>query len=168
MGASAGILAASMDSRVKAVVSFSAFDDPQKISSAFLRCLRVPNFLIRLNFIFITRWLGRPIENVAPINVIKNIKSPILLIHGLNDKIVLPQNSERLYNKSNKLKTEKLFLQNGDHHRITRYPTFIKYVISFFKKSFESDLELRVKDKIPLKNAVTNVRSKERMLSEIS
>lgn len=168
MGASAGILAASMDSRIDAVGSCSAFDNPQKISASFLRCLRVPKFLIRLNFIFITRWLGRPIESVAPINVIKKIKCPVFLIHGSDDKIVSPKNLERLYNTSNSDTTEKLLVPKGDHHRIIRNPEFAEYVSKFFNKSFESNSELTVINKIPIRDEIKQAPFEKKELTEVS
>jgi len=146
MGGSAGILAASMDPRIKALVSCSAFDDPKLISTNFLRCLKIPRFLIGLNFVFINKWLGKPIESIAPINIINKITKPILLVHGSNDRIVSPKNLERLYQFSIKDRTKKLILPGRDHRNIIQDEEFAESVIMFFKKNLKFKNELRVFD----------------------
>jgi len=142
MGASAAILAASMDLRIKALVSCSAFDDPKAVSTIVLRCLKIPKLLIKLNFMFITKWLGKPIESIAPINNINKIEIPILLVHGSIDRIVSPKNLFRLYDQSKKEYSKKWYLQDKDHRKIILDQEFTEGVIEFFRENLISENEI--------------------------
>ena len=58
------------------------------------------------------------LEQISPINHVKKIKAPVLLIHGQYDKIVPSSQSEDMADEmedNNKLVTY-IKLEKGDHH----------------------------------------------------
>jgi dipeptidyl aminopeptidase/acylaminoacyl peptidase len=53
--------------------------------------------------------------DLIPLNTMHKITIPTLFIHGKNDTLVLPENSEKLFEKSSVMQKE-LYLFNGTHN----------------------------------------------------
>jgi len=58
---------------------------------------------------------GRPwLKKIKPIDIVDQIKIPVLYLHGKKDWLVRPKNSEKLFEKSPQNK-EILLIENGTH-----------------------------------------------------
>jgi fermentation-respiration switch protein FrsA (DUF1100 family) len=98
LGGSVTILAAAQDPRIAAVVDDSGFSDASNVvSTSFQKFVHIPAF----PFAPITVWFaekrtGAKVSEVRPVAVIGKISPrPILIIHGLADTSVPPDNSTR-------------------------------------------------------------------------
>lgn len=97
--------------------------------------------ILKLPFVRLTEFYGllffriNPTE-LSPLNSIKEIESPILLIHGEKDSQIPVKNAHLLYENSNKDTTELWIVSNADHGMSSAlYPEeYRNKVIQFFDK----------------------------------
>jgi len=140
MGGSAAILAASSESRIRALVCCSAFADPAVITAEYMKKLHI---LLRpflwLVMAFIEQWLGTRVCNVTPLNRIGQVKAPTLLIHGGTDRYISPDDLEILYNHSDRQNTEKQLLPGCSHFDIIKDSRCIREAVMFLRKNLSHD-----------------------------
>lgn len=99
-----------------------------------------PSFTKR-PFIWITRLLGRivmgiDINDISPLDEMKNINAPVLLIHGSKDRQISPKNSQYLYDNSHKNNTELWIIEGARHGwgYAMNQEEYEKRVIGFFDR----------------------------------
>lgn len=100
LGGSVSILAAAQDQRIGAVVDDSGFSDAANVvSTSFQTFLHIPAFPFAPVTIRFAQWrMGANMNDVRPVELIGKISPrPLLIIHGLDDTGVPPDNSERNY-----------------------------------------------------------------------
>lgn len=99
LGAAAAILAASADTRITAVVAESAFTDlAGAIRRSFEHFIGLPPFPFAPVTVRIVEWrLGARAANVRPLQEIRTLHRPVLIIDDLEDRIVPPESGEQLY-----------------------------------------------------------------------
>jgi fermentation-respiration switch protein FrsA (DUF1100 family) len=100
LGGSVTLLAAAQDPRIAAVVDDSGFSDAANVvSTSFQVFLHIPAFPFAPVTIRFAQWrMGANMNEVRPVAHIGRIRPrPILIIHGLDDTAVPPDNSERNY-----------------------------------------------------------------------
>jgi len=98
LGGSVTILAAAQDPRIGAVVDDSGFSDAANVvSTSFQKFLHIPAFPFAPVTIRFAQWrMGANMNDVRPVALIGKISPrPILMIHGLDDTAVPPDNSRR-------------------------------------------------------------------------
>lgn len=115
MGASTALLHLEIDSRVICTIADCAYSDLKELLRHQVKhYYHMPQLLIPIeSFISYLRagfWYG----NVSPIRVVSKVDTPILFIHGKNDKYVPTIMSEKMYKcKKNK---KALYLVSGAAH----------------------------------------------------
>lgn len=135
LGASAAIVAASTEPRLRAVVSSAAFADPETLTADFLRALHVPRWpFLWLICRFIERWLGARMREVAPRNRIGQIHAPLLLIHGESDRFIPSSNMSILSERARREQVENWLVAGRGHSDVIRHPDFDSRVVGFLKK----------------------------------
>ena len=121
---------------VKAIVadsSYARLTDIVKNIYRIFSILKIP--LTYLTKIYSILFLKINIEEINPVDTIKNIKIPILLIHGEKDSLI-PVNEAYLLHDANK-KSELWIVKNAEHgvtHTINP-AKYEKKVIEFFKEN---------------------------------
>ena len=118
MGANASLLAAgnSYLSNVVGIISDTAFTSlNDEINYQLKNVYNLPYSPI----IMISNLLNKKdnkysINDVSPINIVKNIKVPILFIHGSNDTLIPKNMTEELYNKTT-IEKEIFIIDNAKH-----------------------------------------------------
>ena len=123
---------------VKAIVTDSAY---AKLSNMVEHMYRI-FFIFKYSLIYLTKlygilFLGIDIDKASPVDNIKNIKIPILLIHAEKDSQI-PLNEAYSLHNSNK-KTELWIVKDADHgmaHSINP-EKYEKRVIDFFKENMK-------------------------------
>lgn len=135
IGGAAAILAASMEPRIRAVVSCSAFADPKTLTKDFLTMKRIPaDIFAPLVFRFIEGWLGTTIDSVAPQNRVGDIKAPLLLIHGDKDWYIKPSSMEILHKRASQ-HAECLLIPGRGHSDIMRDPKCNQEIVAFLSRN---------------------------------
>jgi dipeptidyl aminopeptidase/acylaminoacyl peptidase len=98
VGAAAALLVAARRPEVAAVVSLAAFAHPVTLMRRQMRAHHIPYipvgwWLLRI----IQRTIGVRYEEIAPVNVIRRIQCPVLLVHGDDDRAVPVEDAVRIH-----------------------------------------------------------------------
>ena len=134
VGGVGAILAASMDPRISAVVSCSAFADPRSMLGAVMSSLHIPRWPFQaLAFRFIERWVPKPLSQLAPLNRVHKVRSPIFLLHGGNDRIVSPSNLHRLAERAVKTTLTQWLEPTSGHSDLLLHPVAQARIVSFLR-----------------------------------
>lgn len=89
VGAGAALLAASRRRNLAAVVSIAAFADPESMMRRFLAARHIPYFPIGRHVLnYVQKTIGHRFSDIAPRNTIREVRCPVLLVHGADDTTV--------------------------------------------------------------------------------
>lgn len=113
VGAGACLLVASRDQEVAAVVSIASMAHPETFMETMLQG-RLPRPLARLALRFVEHAVGQPFETFAPVETIKHVQMPILLVHGDKDQTVPVEDARTLFAQSGG-RAQLLVISGGDH-----------------------------------------------------
>lgn len=140
MGGACAIIAASVDRRIKAVVSGSAFADSSRLVREALTRMHIPSWPLAwiMNRI-IERWLGTSIEDYDPGRAIRRITSPTMLIHGDSDRFISPANLDALYANANPEVTERMLVPGGRHSDAIENDRCVERLIDFLREALIVD-----------------------------
>ncbi len=115
VGAAAALLVASRRPELSAVASIAAFADPESMMRRFLAAHHVPYFpLGRLVLRYVQRAIGHRFSDIAPRNTIRQIRCPVLLVHGSDDATVPVADAMAIYARRPGEQVRLLILA-GDH-----------------------------------------------------
>ena len=133
VGAGAALLSAS---RIKwaAVISLSAFAHPKDMMLRFMDERRIPKPLIQpwiMNQV--QSIIGATFDEIAPVNTIRKIQCPIMLVHGTYDQDVPLAEAQRLIKHAPE-GTQSLIIEGGTHDLRSAInllaPEFMKFMMS--------------------------------------
>lgn len=82
--------------------------------------------------------LGIPLESISPANAVSNLRSPVLIVSGTEDRHALPSEAQAIYDAANQPKT--LWLVDGaEHQDLHRYDeaSYERKILKFFLESLE-------------------------------
>jgi esterase/lipase len=97
LGAGAALLVASRRD-LAAVVSISAFADPESNMRHFLASYHIPYFPVGTVFRYVKQHtMGYRFSDIAPRNTIRKIRYPVLLVHGSEDDTVPVADAKAIY-----------------------------------------------------------------------
>ena len=137
LGAATSLMANSPD--VKAIVADSSYATLDRMVERTYFFLPGPTKapLVWLSKAYAKFFLGWDTGDVRPLDEIPKIKAQILFIHGEDDFQIPPENSQLLYDSSNKSRTELWMVSGAGHGRaLSIYRReYEKRVIEFFEKN---------------------------------
>ena len=96
VGAGAALLETSRNPAIAAVISIAAFTHPAEVTERYLRPLRSPAFVTRLVIRYVAWVIGHRFDTIAPLNTVRHIDCPILLVHGRDDRVVPVADARRI------------------------------------------------------------------------
>ncbi|MCK5573958.1 MAG: alpha/beta fold hydrolase [Bacteroidetes bacterium] len=132
IGAVGAIHAASVDPRIRALVSCSAFADPRTVLGKVMDWVHLPRWPVQaLAFRFIERWIRQPISQLAPLNRINKTRSPVLLLHGGADRIVSPSNLHTLADRAVKNDCTQWIEPASGHSDLLLHPVVRRRIAGF-------------------------------------
>jgi len=144
MGASISIMAAAHDARVRAVVADSPFATQRSaVSRAVRRAIHVPDHLL-LDAVDLLLGVvgGYHFDDVEPLRDVGLLAPrPLLLIHGLDDTVTDPHDSELLYEAAGEPKD--LWLLPGVAHCGAYFADrqgYCRRVAAFFQEALREDI----------------------------
>lgn len=139
LGGAVGILTASKDNRIEAIVSYNAFANIDLMGHEFYQNLSVLKYpLTFLARVWAQILLGINTNEIAPEKAARNLTVPILLIHSKSDQTIPFENAERLKRAlKNNQKAEFFFPNQGTHGFLPEdiKQEYEKKVIKFFKQN---------------------------------
>jgi len=155
MGGVVCILETSTDKRIKLLVSIAGSAYPERFRQRFIKKKRITEGELeeelnekefidwykekagkRFNF-KMSKTFFEDIKKHKPIEAVKNIKCPVLLIHGDKDETIDVSESKEIYQKANQPK-DLIIIKNGDHtfDDIGIRDEMIKKLINWLKSKF--------------------------------
>ncbi|NOZ03075.1 MAG: alpha/beta fold hydrolase [FCB group bacterium] len=142
IGGSSAIYAASLDSRIKCVVTMGAFAHPGDIIRIEFKKRHIPYFpLVWLMILYIQLRIGKSFNKIAPENVIPNIPARIFIIHGEDDLIVPLEHGQRLYAAGDPRRVRFWQVPGKGHSDCPDHPEFWQKVSAFLEEAFEMEEE---------------------------
>lgn len=104
--------------------------------------------VLRIANVFLKMRDGYTLNLVSPKEVVGNIEKPVLFIHTLGDKFILPYMTEELYKLKNGPKMLKLFEKGGHARAFNRNPKAYENTV----RKFLSKYNLQAINKQPVDN----------------
>jgi fermentation-respiration switch protein FrsA (DUF1100 family) len=143
LGGSTTLLAAAGDPRIKAIVDDSGFSDaPGVIAGSIQHFIGLPAFPFAPITTAIAGWrIGIDVNRIQPVDMVSRIAPrPLLIIHCLGDRVVLPVNSERNFKAAGEPKSIWRIPAGGhiDGHVMARQE-YERRVIEFFDRSLAAE-----------------------------
>jgi len=135
LGAAVAIMTLGQTKKIEAVVadsSYASFD--RMVLAAYQQFA-----FMKRPLTFLARAIGKlffkvDIAHIAPKEIVKNIKIPILLIHGAEDRMIKPEDSQMIYENCSRC---ELWLVKGAAHGQAWFiepGQYQKRVLDFFEK----------------------------------
>ena len=98
VGAGAALLAASRSRDIAAVVSLAAFTHPVAMMRRWFKAKAIPYRPVGWLILRYVEWtIGYKFDAIAPINTIRRIQCPVLLVHGAEDDTVPVEEAQAIY-----------------------------------------------------------------------
>ncbi len=146
LGAAIAIELAATDDRIDSVVALAPYSTLQSAAPNFIHTLApkqtwfLPDFFIQLEILAAGRMANFTPANRSPLKTIaqpqKKAKTPILLVHGKEDKLIPYHHSQRLHSAAPN-HTKLILLENETHLTIGRRNFYKLYnlIIPWFEQS---------------------------------
>lgn len=137
VGAGAALLVASRREDVAAVVSIAAFAHPQQLMRRQMESHRIPYRPVGwLVLHYIERTIGHRFDAIAPLNTIRNIQCPVLLVHGNEDRCVPVSDAEAIHAQRAHRQVELLTLPGAEHDSVEHIERHGAEIITFLQGVF--------------------------------
>ena len=137
MGGAVAILSAANDHRIAAVISEGTYTSLRVVFVDYQkRIIKLPwHFLRNIALVQSQKLANFKARLVAPIEDIKRVHVPILIVHGKNDLFIKSDYSKRLYNAANDPK-QLLLIEGADHNDVWDIggEPYENSIASFFEK----------------------------------
>ncbi len=119
VGAGAVLLSASRDRRVQAVISIAAFSHPRTMMQRYLQ--RFPQVLRHLIIRQVQQVIGHALDDIAPMNTIRNITCPVLIAHGLDDVTVPADEARKIAGCATHDGVELVLIKGAGHDSVESF-----------------------------------------------
>lgn len=135
VGASASLFEASKRSDIDAVISISAFAHPEWLMQRYLQSFHLPQVVINAVLRY-TEWLiGHSFSTIAPLDTVCSISSPILLVHGKDDKIVPVEDARAIIKNCPEPHITLLEIDDAGHDSVEKIEQHGSELIQFLRQS---------------------------------
>jgi hypothetical protein len=136
LGAAVAVQAMAKDHRIKCGVIVSPFADLREIIHDYVKNISFIPFYFFSNMIVDKSGeiANFPVDSVKPEISAKQITQPVIIIHGLNDKRISPDNGKRIYNNIASKEKEWYPIPGGGHNNLSIFggSKFKNKVINFY------------------------------------
>ena len=115
VGAGAALLVASRRDDVAAIVSLAAFSHPVNMMRRFLAAKHIPYMPLGWVVLrYVQQVIGHRFDDIAPVNTIRKVRCPTLLVHGAED-VTVPVTEARAIHAARSGDHVKLKIVPGSH-----------------------------------------------------
>lgn len=136
IGGAGSIYAAALEPAIKAVVTVGAPAHPVDVMKHEFRKHRLPGFISWLILKQIENKIGVKYTEFAPVNNIAKAQASFLVIHGEDDKVVLPSQGKKLSDAARPGQCDHWSIPDRGHSNCHHEPAFWERVDSFFQTQF--------------------------------
>lgn len=130
VGAAAALLCASRRRDLAGVVALSPFAHPRLVMRAYMARGHIPWTPVgRLVNRYVEHIIGHRFDDIAPVNTVRAIRAPVLIVHGRDDTVVPPWHAEQIAEAG---PTARLALLAGVDHYATEDLTPVARALADF------------------------------------
>lgn len=134
VGAAAALLAASRQPDIAAVVSIAAFAHPREMMQRWLSSRRIPYAPLGWYALHYVEWIiGHRFDQIAPIDTVTRLRSPLLLIHGEHDETVPLSDARRILAAAGV--PSRLMLTPGGHDELAALDHHYDALLRFLRNA---------------------------------
>lgn len=141
VGAGAALFEASRNPDIRAVISIAAFADPARVTEGYLRHLHLPRLVTRLVIRYVEWIIGFPFKTIAPMNTVRRIACPILLVHGTDDQTVPVEDARRILANCRTSQVRLLEVDGAGHDSVDKIEQHISELTRFLDNTCPTKLE---------------------------
>lgn len=139
VGGAAALLVASRRHDIRAVISLSAFDHPERVMRTYLARAKIP--FIPLGWLvcrYVERIIGHRFDAIAPVNTIGGIRCPVLIGHGADDILVLPEAANAIHARAAPGLAQLALLEGTGHDEPVCYDRISMILTGFLDRVFKN------------------------------
>ncbi len=133
LGAAASLYEASLNPEIQAVISISSFADLENMMRDGFKKSKLPETVIHGLMTYIEFRIGERLPNVTPLNTIRRIKRPVLLVHGTKDAVVDYADVQKLKEAANNPATEVFTMKDCTHSSMLKNEALPQKILDFLK-----------------------------------
>ncbi len=137
IGGAGAVYAASLEPHIKAVATVGAPAHPVDIMTREFKNHHVPSVLIWIILKQIERRIGISYEAFAPVNTIAKSDASFFIIHGDEDKVVLPLQASKLHKAARDGNSQLWDIPGRAHSNCHHEPGFWEKLHDFFQMTLE-------------------------------
>ncbi len=132
IGAAAAMLAASHRTDIDLVIGMSGFAHPNLVMRRHLDRPWLPQWFKPLILSYVQWVIGYRFDEIAPMNRIRYIRCPVLLVHGTEDRVV-PISDMRLIEQNALLENNVhvVAIEGAHHNSVDQFRQHANYLIDF-------------------------------------
>lgn len=134
VGAGACLLAASRDPRVGAVVAIAAMAHPAELIRSSRGLRPAPTLLASRVLSTIEDTIGHRFDAFAPINTIRRVAAPVVVLHGDDDTTVPPRDAARLVDAAGGTARLRLVPEAG-HRAVAPFLPLVPELATFLRQA---------------------------------
>jgi alpha-beta hydrolase superfamily lysophospholipase len=135
VGAGAALFLASRVAGLSAVISIAAFAHPKEVTERYLRRLRLPRPIVGLVIRYVEWLIGYRFETIAPVNTARQIRCPVLLVHGCDDRAVPIEDARRIEANRGAARVRLMEIPGAGHDSVDRIECHVGELIAFLDQS---------------------------------
>ncbi len=118
VGAAAVLLEAARHPGCQAVISLAAFAHPERLMRRHLGRYPLPRWLVDLILRYIQWIIGHRFDDIAPVNTIRQVECPILIVHGSADDTVPVSDATTLIDACPDNRCQLMLVDDATHESI--------------------------------------------------
>ena len=135
VGAGAALLLGSRRNDLRALVSLAAFGHPAWMMRRWLRAKGVPYWPLGAYVLRYVQWvIGHRFDDIAPVNTVRRVACPVLLVHGDADDIVPLADAQAIL-ATGRGDGVRLLVVPGSHDRYTDLERSIEQLLTFLEEA---------------------------------
>ncbi|MEA1888313.1 MAG: alpha/beta fold hydrolase [Pseudomonadota bacterium] len=134
VGAGAVLLAASRRNDISAVISIAAFAHPDSMMRSYLDRFRMPE-IVKSSVLRYVEWvIGHQFNDIAPMNRLRHVQCPVLLVHGTDDDTVPVTDVHLIHENGTGKKSELLLIEGAGHGSVDKIKQHADELIAFLQR----------------------------------
>jgi pimeloyl-ACP methyl ester carboxylesterase len=134
VGAGAVLLEATRNPSIGAVVSIGAFAHPAEVNRRYLAQVSMPKPLIWLVRRYVEWLIGYDFARIAPVNTIRRVRCPVLLVHGTRDRRVPVTDARRIAAAADPAQVTLFEVAHADHDSVDLVEVHSDRLVHFLRE----------------------------------
>ncbi|MCF8015425.1 MAG: lysophospholipase [Chromatiaceae bacterium] len=133
VGAGAALFEATRNPRIATVISIGAFADPAQLTERYLARLHLPSFIVELTKRYVEWVIGHRFATIAPVNSIRRVPCPVLLVHGDQDRTVPIEDAKRIAAAADPTRVKLFVVAGAGHDSVDKIEAHGEQLLAFLR-----------------------------------